>query len=475
MTGVLARALLGLGLAAGLLGAPRAAAAHGALKASQPKAGAHLGEAPRELRLTFTERAELAVTRIELLGPGDSAVALSPLRYGDTKTVVVTDIMGALIAGTYTVAWQVVGRDGHPVRGRFRFTIAPGAAGLGVAAASEPVDHRAHMADSAGPAAAPAADTLHHDPTALPIGAGFDAESPLFAAVRWLGYVGMLALVGTIIFARVVLPDARRRWTGGPMVDDGALRRIGAAAALLLLAATLLRLAAQSVAMHDGAEAASPSMIGAMLGSTLWGRAWMLQLGASLVALAGFAMIRRGNAVWMLVATGIFGSALAMSLSGHAAAVPVGRTNTAIGLDALHVLAAGGWLGTLLVLVAVGLPSAMRASPADRGPAAAALVNAFSPHALTFASIVVFTGVAGALIHLESPSALWTTEYGQVLFRKLVILSLVIAIGAWNWRRVRPSLGDEAGAARIRRSSIAELAVGALVLAVTAILVATPI
>jgi putative copper export protein len=39
---------------------------------------------------------------------------------------------------------------------------------------------------------------------------------------------------------------------------------------------------------------------------------------------------------------------------------------------------------------------------------------------------------------------------------------------------VRPALGDDAGTARLRRSAAAELAVGALVLLATAVLVATP-
>jgi putative copper export protein len=39
---------------------------------------------------------------------------------------------------------------------------------------------------------------------------------------------------------------------------------------------------------------------------------------------------------------------------------------------------------------------------------------------------------------------------------------------------VRPSIAAEGGARRLRRSSVAELAIGVVVLAVTAVLVATP-
>lgn len=127
-----------------VLARPSTADAHGVLRGSDPRSGAHLTVAPRLLRLTFNEAIELAVARLELRGPDDHGVALSALRRGDSAAVLVADVTGALRAGTYTVAWQIAGRDGHPVRGTFRFTVAPDATGL----ASAPVDPMA-AADSA--------------------------------------------------------------------------------------------------------------------------------------------------------------------------------------------------------------------------------------------------------------------------------------------------------------------------------------
>ena len=61
-----------------------------------------------------------------------------------------------------------------------------------------------------------------------------------------------------------------------------------------------------------------------------------------------------------------------------------------------------------------------------------------------------------------------------MLLLKLAVLSVVAATGAYNWLRVKPTLGDARGATRVRRSASIELTVGLLVLLVTAILVATP-
>jgi putative copper export protein len=88
--------------------------------------------------------------------------------------------------------------------------------------------------------------------------------------------------------------------------------------------------------------------------------------------------------------------------------------------------------------------------------------------------LVAVTGVVAAWAHLGALPTLWQSEYGRVLLLKLGVLTVVAAIGAYNWRIVRPSMGDERGAMRMRRSAVLELSVGALLLAVTAVLVVTP-
>ncbi|HEU5050718.1 MAG TPA: CopD family protein, partial [Gemmatimonadales bacterium] len=69
---------------------------------------------------------------------------------------------------------------------------------------------------------------------------------------------------------------------------------------------------------------------------------------------------------------------------------------------------------------------------------------------------------------------LFATGYGRVLLVKIGLLAGVAALGAWNWRRVRPALGSAPGAGRLRMSATAELVLGTLLLGATAILVALP-
>lgn len=490
---------------------PVPADAHGVLRRSEPASGAHLSAAPRELRLTFTERVEPAVARVHLIGPDSVAVSLGPLAAApDSANVLVAAIEGGLVAGAYTVAWQLVGADGHPVRGSYTFVIAPGASGL------------------AGPPA-PGAEpppAAHHPPVSMPASAGFDAESPLYALVRWLTYLALAGVIGAVAFRFAVLPLARRqgRPESATIAAPAARRaaRIGLVAAVIAGVAALLRLYAQSYALHGGAGGLDPALVGMMLTRTLWGRGWVLGAVGTVLAVVGFALASRrsratdarraahvppapvlvvagGSAAdpdrvgqvpsvahradapeeqagvpgWALGGAAAVGLAFSLALSGHAAAAS-DFAAAAVVMDAIHVLAAGGWIGGLLVLLAAGVPAAMRLEAPERGRAVAALVHAFSPAALAFAGALVVTGVFAAWMHLGSLPALWESGYGRTLLLKLAVLTGVFGTGAHNWLKVKPALGGEEGAERIRRSGSIEVAIGAIVLLVTAFLVATP-
>ena len=165
--------------------------------------------------------------------------------------------------------------------------------------------------------------------------------------------------------------------------------------------------------------------------------------------------------------------ALASALSGHAVAVP-GRTALAVSVDALHVLAAGAWIGSLFSLVTAGVPTARAFGPESAENAVRALVEAFSPTALAAATVLALSGALTAWLHFGSIRDLWMSTFGRTLLVKLGVLSLVAATGAYNWRRVLPTLGRAGGRARLQRSATVELTIAAVVVAITAILVATP-
>ena len=458
--------------------------AHGKLKSSTPAAGAHLGQVPRQLRLEFTEPVELAFTVVRLTTTTGQPVGLTPIVLApDSSRVVIARVTGPMEAGTYVVTWQVAGNDGHPVRGTFEFVVAPGAMGTGALARDTSILPDTSMAG------------MHHDPVTMPAGNGFGAESPLFVIVRWLQFIGLLLVIGAVAFRYLVLGRIRRTsmQEGEPALAafaSNAERRSagwGLVAVSLLAATLLLRLAAQSYAMH-GASAIDASLVGSMVRTTVWGWGWLLQLGGVVLAAVGFSRVRSasrgvlqpGRAVpdsfsrwWALAACGALAAAFSPALSGHASGSPRLRP-LAILADGLHVLGASTWLGTLAILLVAGIAAAAGQGRERRAIIVRSLVTTFSPVALASAGLAAATGVFAAWLHVGSIPNLWGTRYGITLLIKLGILGIVALTGFYNWRYVQPRLGTDDATIRLQRSARVEVAVAVLVLLVTAVLVASP-
>ena len=453
-------------LLVGLLGLR--APAHERLVRSSPAAGDSLAAAPSELRLIFSSRVQLAFSGLELLDADGRAIPLGALRSpADSATVLVADVMRALAPGRYTVAWRTGGADGHPVRGRYEFVVlgavpvrsdSASRDSTGASASAGHADHENHAADAAD-AIAPTGES------------DTSTDAPLQAAVRWLAFATIVGVVGVAVFQRLVLPAAAV--AGSPELVAGADRNarvVGSLLASLLLVAVVARLVAQWAAL-GGPDA--DAQIGRVLTTTEWGWGWMLQLSGAAAALASLVAGGRSRLARGLLIAGVVALCVSPALSGHAAATGALAPLT-IAADALHVLGAGAWVGTLFVLVVAGIPAALALPAGGRGPAAALLVHRFSPIALVAASLLVASGVASAWVHLGSLDALLGTAYGRTLLVKLALVALVAALGAFHWRRARPALGTEDAARGLRRTAAVELAIAAVVLAVTAVLVATP-
>ncbi|MEU4662233.1 copper resistance CopC family protein [Micromonospora chalcea] len=149
------------------------AAAHNSLQEATPARDARLTTAPTQVTLRFLQRLNPAFTTITLRDSTDRQVpASAPTVDGATGTVTIEE---PLANGTYTVAYRVVSRDGHPVQGSYRFTVADPAAPP-AAAPSPATPSPAASADvSAGAAAGADASPASADASAdadggLPVG-----------------------------------------------------------------------------------------------------------------------------------------------------------------------------------------------------------------------------------------------------------------------------------------------------------------
>ena len=453
--------------------APRAAWAHAHLVRSAPAAGAHLAASPKLLQLWYSEAAEATMTRVTLAGPDGTRASLGVVRAdASDPLLLVATIDTPLPAGKYTVTWRTVAKDdGHPSNGSFSFVVDSAPPDMAGSAAN------GDTAASAGLVQSDSADTAR--PATSPV-SGMDVEAPSYVLARWLDFVALIVLIGAAAFTLLVLPRVGVQNDADQVADfDGrATRRaatLGLIAGVVFLIASVWRLGAEHAVIGGNLS------MGTLLRS-FWGRVWIAQFVVAVIVCVAFALARasrRGSGAWLATAIAVLVLAATPALSGHAIAAPGNRV-VSVALDAIHVVAAGGWLGGLVVLALVGVPAALSVGgDSSNGGLSlvARLVNAFSPLALVFAGFVVASGVIAAWMRVGSFAALFHSAYGTVLLIKLGLVVLVLAGGAFNWLRMRGALAHrttgQSAVGSFRRSAWLELTAGALVIAATAVLVAT--
>lgn len=293
----------------------------------------------------------------------------------------------------------------------------------------------------------------------------------LNALGRALAYASTIVLLGACAFLALV-----PRWRGERDDDQSLAARSAAAAwrtafgaAGVLPVAHLVRAWGQ-VRDFIAPDPMTWAAARPMLLESAWGRGWMIQLVVATLAVgvAGYAPRRPVPGLASLAAAAL-AVAAASPLTGHAVEHPW-NPGLGIGLHALHLIGGGAWLGALFTMVVAGLRVARGADAHD----VARMVRAFSPVALAGAGTAVGAGLLLALAYVGTPRDLIGTSYGRVLIAKSMMLAAAMALGALNWRRLSPRLGDESATLAMRRSASLELAFGAGIVAATALLVSLP-
>jgi len=106
--------------------APAASVLHLKLDKSTPEADQVVTASPEKIVLDFSEKPELAVSRVSLKR-GSRDIELSEVkRSEDDESILWVGVPSPLADGAYTVDWTTSSADGHPVRGEFAFTVATG-------------------------------------------------------------------------------------------------------------------------------------------------------------------------------------------------------------------------------------------------------------------------------------------------------------------------------------------------------------
>ncbi|MEU6220477.1 copper resistance protein CopC [Streptomyces sp. NPDC047022] len=106
-----------------LLAGAGSASAHAALKGTDPVDGSVLKSAPKAVTLTFSESVGLLDDSIRVFDPGNRRVHTGKQEHAEGRSDTASVTLPALARGTYIVAWRVVSADSHPVSGALTFSV----------------------------------------------------------------------------------------------------------------------------------------------------------------------------------------------------------------------------------------------------------------------------------------------------------------------------------------------------------------
>lgn len=266
---------------------------------------------------------------------------------------------------------------------------------------------------------------------------------------------------------------------------EARVARWARVAVLVALAGGLGMLAHQTAVLEDRAAAAleRASLLRVLL-ETQGGTVWLVRHGV-LLLLAVFLwtpldLSRRVD--WQLaraeaafLALGALG---VLAAAGHAVGVEP-DTASAVLADLVHLIATGIWVGGLAPL-ALLLRSACTGAGADARPYAVLAARRFSLVAAAMVAALVVTGALNAAAEVGSVAGLVGTVHGRLLLAKLALLVPVLALGYANRRRILPALGGDGATVgrpamrRLAASVLAEAGLLLLVLAIVAVMGATP-
>jgi putative copper resistance protein D len=293
---------------------------------------------------------------------------------------------------------------------------------------------------------------------------------------RAIHFAAQLSLFGFLVFPLLIAAPAHAR--GGEGLPLGLQRRYRAGVWLSLALASLsavpwLFLVAREISVETGRDLVTGGVVGTLLSDTQFGQVWIwraLLLVALWPCLAWPRSVSILDGLALALATALVA---ATALQGHAAAARGFVGMLRAGADAAHLLAAGGWVGTLVPLAL--LLRQARCDGEGGGSIMAAGATAFSRLGLACVAVLLVTGVVNAWFLVGSPASLVGTAYGRLLLVKLVLVASMLVIALFNYLRLTPQLAGAAHCNRraadaLARNALAEAAIGLAVIGIAAAL-----
>lgn len=355
--------------------------AHAILEKATPAQDDQLKDSPPYVELIFNERLDSSAdNKIIVLDSASRTVA-------SAKTERIEQGKGLRLAlpklkeDHYTVSYDIISADGHPVSGAYVFT----------------VGNPPPLTDSSSldPHAAIGHGGHQHDSNKL------TTTSFLMYAARIAYYAGLLVLSGLLVWSL-------QRNAAAPVRDarEAAIGFMGKFALCATLAYVVLSL-------YNLAQDEPLSEWGRILTQTTIGKLYVASLLLAVAALLLRGLSAPARLFWAAVALFV------EAWSGHAAVYdPIAYS---VALDFVHLAAAALWAGGLVLLLLVWR---------KERPESGRFATLFSKWALIAFLALWLTGILSVLLFLPSLDYLLYTTWGTWLLVKIG-LSLLVVIAAF--------------------------------------------
>ncbi len=312
--------------------------------------------------------------------------------------------------------------------------------------------------------------------------------SNLLIYARAVHFAATISAAGAVFFVVFIAEPAFRKAPDGARLIASLRSRLAWIAWISLGLAVLsgaawLILTAASMSGRPVMDVYSQGVLWIVLSQTDFGNDWLARfvfaglLAGAFVPLfpsTGTRSFRLKTAA-VILATALVGG---LAFAGHAIGAEGVEGVVHPVADALHLIAAAAWVGTLA-------PLALLLAMPEQDAAALAVARTatlrFSTLGIVSVATLLATGLVNSWYLVGSVDALIGSQYGRLLLIKLALFALMVGIAAYNWSQLTPRLAQNADpvAARnarrqLRRNAAIEVAAGAIIIGIVAVLGITP-
>jgi len=449
------KVLVATGLTA--LWLPAGASAHAVLTSTSPARDARLDSTPARVEASFNEAVSSSFGALRVFDSAGREVQAGTTVHPDSSADrIAVALRRRLPDGAYAATYRVISADGHVVSGGWGFVV--------------------------GNSQTPSAPSVSE----LVARRQAPATTDLFlATARGLQFGAIAIFLGAFFVLLATWPRARAR-AGDPISDEvetlmlARSRRLaaaGAAAGFLSAIAGVALSGAQTAGFGPGRALEGPLLAESL--STRFGFLWAIAAGLWACAFVlTLLTVRPGRPSWSKWAPVFAGAPIVLlpAFSGHAA--QQSPAAVMVSANVVHVAAMSLWVGGVAALLAAALPAAALRKAGNAIRMRAALVRTFSPAATWSVALVLLTGIVQSYVEVATPGNLLTTGFGRLVMVKTALLVAIVALAAYQRRRVFPRLEGiasgtrpaEGAAVLVHRFLAGELLLMAAALAATAAL-----